>query len=47
MVVVFIIIILSVLTYLPYSHFQNKAKLKLASRELSQSFYEAKNMAIS
>ncbi|MDD3793756.1 MAG: prepilin-type N-terminal cleavage/methylation domain-containing protein [Candidatus Gracilibacteria bacterium] len=42
-----IIIILSLMTYLPYSHYQNKAKLKLASREISQSFYEAKNMAIS
>jgi hypothetical protein len=33
--------------YAPYSLYQQKAKLKLASRELSQSFYEAKNMAVS
>jgi len=46
-VTITIIIILSLMTYLPYSHYQNKAKLKLASREISQSFYEAKNMAIS
>ncbi len=35
------------MTYLPYSHYQNKAKLKISSREISQSFYEAKNMAVS
>lgn len=42
-----IIIILTLLTYIPYNHYQNKAKLKLSSREISQSFYEAKNMATS
>lgn len=47
LVAITIIIILSLMTYIPYSHYQNKAKLKLASREISQSFYEAKNMAIS
>jgi len=35
------------LTYIPYNHYQNKAKLKLTSREISQSFYEAKTMAVS
>lgn len=42
-----IIITISIMTYLPYSHYQNKAKLKISSREISQSFYEAKNMAVS
>lgn len=42
-----IVVILSVVTYVPYSHYQNKAKLKLASREISQGFYEARNMASS
>ena len=35
------------LTYVPYNHYQNKAKLKITSRIISQSFYEAKNMAVS
>jgi len=38
---------LMTIVYLPYSHYQNKAKLKLASREISQSFYESKNMSVS
>ena len=38
---------LMMMTYLPYNHYQNKAKLKLSTREISQSFYEAKNMAVS
>lgn len=38
---------LMMMTFAPYSYYQNKAKLKLASREISQSFYEAKNMAVS
>ncbi|MDD2907955.1 MAG: type II secretion system protein [Candidatus Gracilibacteria bacterium] len=39
--------IMMMMVLLPYAHYQNKAKLKLASREISQSFYDAKNMAIS
>jgi len=46
-VTISIIMILSLMTYFPYSHYQNKAKLKLASREISQSFYDAKSMAVS
>ncbi|MDR1944549.1 MAG: prepilin-type N-terminal cleavage/methylation domain-containing protein [Candidatus Peribacteria bacterium] len=42
-----ILFILMMLAYVPYAHYQKKAKLKLASREISQSFYEAKNMAVS
>ncbi len=40
-----IIVIITLLTYIPYSHYQNKAKIKISSREISQSFYEIKNMA--
>lgn len=46
-VAISIAITLMIVTYLPYWHYQNKAKLKLASREISQSFYEAKAMAVS
>ncbi len=42
-----IVATLMLMTYLPYNHYQNKAKLKLSTREISQSFYEAKNMAVS
>lgn len=42
-----IVFSLMLLTYAPYSHYQKKAKLKLSSREIAQSFYEAKNMAVS
>lgn len=47
MIAITIVVILSVVTYVPYNHYQNKAKLKLASREISQGFYEAKTMASS
>ncbi|NVP17095.1 type II secretion system protein [Candidatus Gracilibacteria bacterium] len=47
LVVISIIMTLMIVVYLPYSHYQNKAKLKLVSREISQSFYEARNMAVS
>lgn len=40
-----IVVLLTLMTYVPYSHYQNKAKIKIASREISQSFYESKNMA--
>lgn len=46
-VAISIVIILSTITFLPYNHYQNKAKLRLASREISQSFYDAKSMALS
>lgn len=45
LIVIIIIWIITLMTYIPYSHYQNKAKLKIATREISQSFYEAKNMA--
>jgi len=47
MVAMSIVISIMLMSYLPYSHYQNKAKLKLSSREISQSFYDAKNMAVS
>ncbi len=45
LVVITIIWLITLMTYIPYSHYQNKAKLKIATREISQSFYNAKNMA--
>jgi hypothetical protein len=33
-------------TYTPYNYYMNKAKVKSASREISQALYEARNMAI-
>lgn len=47
MVAMAIVFSLMLMSYLPYSHYQNKVKLKLSSREISQWFYEAKNMAVS
>ncbi len=41
-----IIGILSMMTYAPYSYYQNKASLKVTTREVSQLLYEAKSMAI-
>ncbi|NCO31343.1 prepilin-type N-terminal cleavage/methylation domain-containing protein [bacterium] len=46
-VAISIVMILMMMTFAPYSYFQNKAKLKLSAREISQSFYEARNMAVS
>lgn len=31
---------------IPYMYYQNKGKVRIASREIAQSFYEARNMAI-
>ncbi|MDR2411331.1 MAG: prepilin-type N-terminal cleavage/methylation domain-containing protein [Candidatus Peribacteria bacterium] len=42
-----LLFMLMMMAYVPYEHYQKKAKLKLASREIAQSFYEAKNMAVS
>lgn len=41
-----IIVLLTMSTYIPYSYYQNKAKLKITSREITQALYEARNMAI-
>lgn len=46
MVTITIVGILSVMTYSPYSYFQNKASLKTTAREVSQLLYESRNMAI-
>lgn len=47
MIVISIMMIVLMFSYAPYSLYQNKAKVKLATREVSQSLYEARNMAIS
>jgi hypothetical protein len=39
-------IFLSVSIYAPYNYYSNKAKLKLAKKEIAKTLYEARNMAI-
>lgn len=46
MIAITIVAFLMIATYAPYSYYQNKAKVKIATREISQVLYEAKNMAI-
>lgn len=41
-----IVIILMMVAYAPYNYYQNKAKLKITAREVSQLLYESKNMAV-
>ena len=42
-----ILVIVMMFSYAPYNLYQNRVKVKLATREVAQSLYEAKNMAIS
>ncbi|MDD4151178.1 MAG: prepilin-type N-terminal cleavage/methylation domain-containing protein [Candidatus Gracilibacteria bacterium] len=46
MVVITIISFLSVMTYIPYSFYQNKEKLRSGAKEISQSISDARNLAI-
>jgi prepilin-type N-terminal cleavage/methylation domain-containing protein len=46
MVSISILTILTMASYAPYSYFQNKSKLKIATREISQVLYEWRNMAV-
>lgn len=46
MVVITIISILSIATYVPYSFYQNKEKLRTWAKEIAQSIVEARNLAI-
>jgi len=41
-----IVTILTMATYAPYNYYQNKAKLKVSTREISQILYEWRNMAV-
>lgn len=41
-----IFFILVMMTYLPYNFFMNKQKVRNTTKEISQSLYEARNMAI-
>lgn len=41
-----IIVILTMVSYAPYNYYQNKAKLKVTTREVSQLLYESRNMAV-
>ena len=46
MIAITIMVILTMAAYAPYSYYQNKAKLKVTTREVSQLLYESRNMAI-
>lgn len=46
MISITIIAILTLMSIAPYNYYQNKASLKIASRELSQVLYESRNMAV-
>ena len=41
-----IFFVVVMVTYIPYNYYQNKAKLRQSTKEISQSLYEARNMAI-
>lgn len=45
-IVITIISMVSLATYLPYAHHQKKVLLKQASREISQSLWDARNLAL-
>lgn len=47
MIVFSIMIIILMFSFAPYNLYQNKAKLRIATREIAQTFYEAKNIAVS
>lgn len=47
MIVISIMWILLLFSYAPYTLYQNKAKLRLATREVSQTFSEGRNLAVS
>ncbi len=47
MIVISIMGLLLLFSYAPYTFYQSKAKLRLATREVAQSFYETKNFSIS
>jgi len=41
-----ILVIISMMSFAPYSFYMNKAKVKYTNKEISQSIYEAKNMSV-
>lgn len=47
MIVISIMSIILIFSFAPYNLYQSKARVKLATREIAQSFYEARNMAVS
>jgi len=46
MVVITIIMIITMSLFEPYHYYQKKIKIKLATKDISQSLYDARNMAI-
>jgi type II secretory pathway pseudopilin PulG len=45
-VVITIVVIITLAVFEPYNYYQNKAKLNLWAKEVSQALYDARNMAI-
>ncbi len=46
MISISIIVLLTIVVYAPYNFYANKARLKIAWKEIAQTIYEARNMAI-
>ena len=46
MIAITIVVLLTMATYAPYNYYQNKAKLKVSVKEISQLLYESRNKAI-
>lgn len=46
MISITIVVLLTLTAYAPYNYYQNKAKLKISVREVSQALHEARNMAV-
>jgi len=46
MVSITIVVILTIISYAPYNYYQNKSRLKITSREISQLLSESRNMAV-
>jgi type II secretory pathway pseudopilin PulG len=46
LIAITILLIMSMMTFAPYSFYMNKWKVKYTNKEISQAIYEAKNMAV-
>jgi prepilin-type N-terminal cleavage/methylation domain-containing protein len=46
LIAITIFFILTLITYVPYNFYMNKVKVRNTIKEISQSLYEARNMAI-
>ncbi|USN58123.1 MAG: prepilin-type N-terminal cleavage/methylation domain-containing protein [Candidatus Peribacteria bacterium] len=46
MIVITLVFIVTMMTYLPYSYYQNKMKIKQTGKEIAQLLYDARNDAL-